>query len=96
LRGSWEDKDAAAFQIHEGEWTMTPIGRGLNYERTLRALGRVAEKKGLRNICLLELDGGVILQGQSVRSTREGYVLVMETSVFKRDELESLMRELGF
>ncbi len=76
---------------------MTAIfGGGLSYERALRALGKVAERKGLRNVCLLELDGGVVLQGQAVRNTQEGYVLTLETSVFKRDELESLIRELGF
>ena len=69
---------------------------GISYEQALRALGKVAERKGLRNVCLLELDGGVVLQGQAVRNTREGYVLTLETSVFKRDELESLIRELGF
>ena len=67
---------------------------GMSYERVLRALGKVAAKKGLRSLCLLELDGGVVLQGQMVRNTREGYVLTLETSVFNREELERLMQEL--
>ena len=70
-------------------------GIGIGYEQAFRALGRVAEKKGLRSICLLELEGGIVLQGQVLKNTSEGYVLTMDTTVFRREELENLMREQG-
>ena len=73
---------------------MTPMfgGGGVGYEEALRAIGREAERKGLRNLCVMELEGGVVLQGQILKNTQEGYILSIETSVFKREEVETLVK----
>jgi hypothetical protein len=74
---------------------MTPVKGGtLSYERTLQAIGRVAESQRLRDICILEVEGGVVLQGQALVSTREGYNVVSRTRVLSHEDLEKLIREL--
>ena len=66
----------------------------MRYERTLQAVGRLAEKQRLRDICILEVAGGVVLQGQALVSTRDGYHLVSKTKVLSHEDLAKLIREL--
>ncbi len=74
---------------------MAPIGGGtLSYERTLQAIGRMAESQRLRDICILEVEGGLVLQGQALVSTREAYNVVSRTRVLSHEDLEKLVREL--
>ncbi|HUW96457.1 MAG TPA: hypothetical protein VMW58_11780 [Anaerolineae bacterium] len=68
--------------------------RGLNYERTLQAIGRLAEKQRLRDLCILEVEGGVVLQGRALVSSRDGFNLISKTRILSRDDLERMMRGL--
>jgi hypothetical protein len=72
----------------------SPGARNLNYERALQAVGRLAEKQRLRDICILEVEGGVVLQGWALLSTREAFNLVSRTRVLSHDELDQMIREL--
>jgi hypothetical protein len=69
-------------------------GRSLNYERVLQAIGRLAEKERLRNLCILEIEGGVILQGSALVHTSTGFNLASTTKVFSQSDLRELVREL--
>ncbi len=74
---------------------MTPLAGGkVGYERVLQAVGRLAENQRLRDICILEVEGGVVLQGQALVSTREGYHVASRTKVLSHEDLDKLMREL--
>ncbi len=66
----------------------------MRYERTLQAVGRLAEKQRLRDICILEVAGGVVLQGQALVSTRDAYHLVSKTKVLSHEDLAQLIRDL--
>lgn len=66
----------------------------MKYERTLQAVGRLAEKQRLRDICILEVEGGVVLQGQALVSTRDALHLVSKTKVLSHEDLAKLIREL--
>jgi hypothetical protein len=68
--------------------------RGLNYERALQAIGRLAEKQRLRDLCVLEVEGGILLQGRALVSTREGFNLVSKTRVLSHDDLDQMIRDL--
>jgi hypothetical protein len=63
-----------------------------HYGQLLFALGNHIEERGWRDICILEVDGGVIVQGTGLVSTREGYQYVMETKLFSHDELAKMMK----
>ena len=69
-------------------------GRRMNYEKVLRAIGHVAEEQRLRDICILEVEGGVVLQGQALVSTRDDYQLIRKTRVLSHGDLEKLTHEL--
>lgn len=64
----------------------------LRYEEALRAVGRYAEEERLRNICLLEVEGGMIIQGWALVSTREGFSYDLRTAVLSRDDLKRLLK----
>jgi len=66
----------------------------MDYERVLQAIGRLAEEQRLRDICILEVGGGMVLQGQALVSTREDYQLVSKTQVLSHTDLQKLTREL--
>jgi hypothetical protein len=73
----------------------SPSGnKALNYERALQAIGRLAEKQRLRDLCVLEVEGGLVLQGRALVSAREGFNLVSRTRVLSHDELDQMIRDL--
>jgi hypothetical protein len=73
----------------------SPSGnKALNYERALQAIGRLAEKQRLRDLCVLEVEGGLVLQGRALVSAREGFNLVSRTRVLSHDELDHMIRDL--
>ncbi len=69
-------------------------GRPLNYERVLQAVGRLAEKQRLRDLCILEVEGGVVLQGRALVSTSTGFNLVSRTKVLSHSDLDQMVSEL--
>jgi len=71
-----------------------PGAKRLNYERALQAIGRLAEKQRLRDICILEVEGGIVLQGRALLSTRDAFNLVSRTRVLSHEELDQMIREL--
>jgi hypothetical protein len=78
----------------EVEMANRAAARTISYERALQAIGRQVEERRLRDICILEVEGGLVLQGQAIVSTREGYQLVSKTEVLSHEDLEKLAREL--
>jgi len=66
----------------------------MNYERVLQAVGRLAEKQRLRDLCILELEGGLVLQGHALVNTSTGFNLVPRTKVLSRNDLDQMVREL--
>lgn len=72
----------------------TSAARRMKYERVLQSVGRMIENQRLRDICILEVEGGIVLQGQALVSTREGYHLISKTRVLSHEDLEQMAREL--
>ena len=66
----------------------------MNYERILQAVGRLAEKQRLRDLCILEVEGGLVLQGRALVNTSTGFNLVSRTKVFSHSELDRMVKEL--
>jgi hypothetical protein len=69
-------------------------GKRINYEQALRAIGHLAEEQRLRDVCVLEIEGGMVLQGDALVGTSQGYQLVPRTQEFSRKDLEDLARDL--
>jgi hypothetical protein len=62
-----------------------------SYGPVLLALGNYAEERNWRDICVLEVEGGMIVQGTGLVQTAEGYQYVVETKMFSHDELAKLI-----
>lgn len=71
-----------------------PGAKHINYERALQAIGRLAEKQRLRDVCILEVEGGIVLQGRALLSTRDAFNLVSRTKVLSHEDLDQMIREL--
>lgn len=66
----------------------------MNYERVLQAVGRLAEKQRLRDLCILEVEGGLVLQGHALVNTSTGFNVVPKTKVMSRNDLDKLVKDL--
>jgi hypothetical protein len=66
-------------------------GRKLRYEEALQAVGRFAEKERLRDICLMEVEGGMVVQGLALISTRQGFNLALKTQILSYEDLGKLL-----
>jgi hypothetical protein len=64
------------------------------YDVLLAALGRFAEERRLKELCLLEFEQGVILQGTKMIPTADGYQRSSETHVLSHEEVGELVRKL--
>ncbi len=65
----------------------------MDYEQVLQAVGRLVAEQRLREICILEVEAGIVLQGQALVGTSEGYQLVPRTQLLSHEDLEKLARE---
>lgn len=65
----------------------------LSHPDMLRAVTRFVERERLRNICLLEVEGGVVVQGYALVDTREGWNLALKTQILSHDDLHKLLEE---
>jgi len=65
---------------------------GLSYSDVMQVLGRYIEDKKLKDVCLLEIEGGVVIQGIAVATTYEGYTTLLQTYTLNREEISRLMK----
>jgi len=70
---------------------MSDSKQKIGYGPLLLALGNHLEEQNWRDICVLEVDGGMIVQGTALISTREGYQYTVETKLFSHEELAKMV-----
>ncbi len=66
----------------------------IRYDLLLAALGRFAEEHRLNELCILEFEEGVILQGTTLVQTAEGYKRLPETHVLSHADAREMVRNL--
>lgn len=66
----------------------------LRYDLLLAALGRFAEEHRLNDLCILEFEEGVIIQGTTLVQTAEGYKRSAVTHVLSHNDLKEMVRKL--
>jgi hypothetical protein len=64
----------------------------VDYEKLLMVIGRYIQREHLSQVCVLEVQGGVIVQGLVAAPSGEGVDLVMRTQTFDRNAIRDLMR----
>ena len=63
------------------------------YPLVFAALGQFIAKKNLRDICVMEFEGGVIVTGTTFFERGEGLGRTIETRIFSFDELRHMSKE---
>lgn len=66
------------------------VASKVNYERLLRAIGRLVQEQGLQDICIVEVEGGFVLQDQDLVATEDGYRGVSNIQLLNHAKLETL------
>jgi hypothetical protein len=64
----------------------------VEYEKLLMIVGRYIQREHLSQVCVLEVQGGVIVQGLVPVQSGETIELVMRTKTFDRNALRELQR----
>jgi hypothetical protein len=62
-----------------------------NYEAILAAIGRHIDRAKWTQICIVELEGGILIQGTSLVPTSEAYAFSMHTEVLDQEALHQLV-----
>ena len=63
------------------------------YHETFAALGKWITHRNLRDVCLMEFEGGMIVTGSLFFDKGESSGRTIETTVFSFDELRRLAKE---
>ncbi len=69
------------------------LGSKLSYADTLAAIGRMAAKKQLSDLCVMEFEEGVIVTGSIFFATGDRFGRKIETLVLSPDDLKRLIKE---
>jgi hypothetical protein len=72
---------------------MGVLGSKLPYADTLAAIGRMAAKKQLNDLCVMEFEEGVIVTGSVLYEAGESYNRRIETLVLSVDDIKRLIKE---
>ncbi len=62
------------------------------YPQVFNALGNQIAKMGLSDVCVMEFEQGIIITGQRLYETAEGYNRSIETHVLSFDDLKRLIK----
>ncbi len=72
---------------------MSPLGSShAQYPELFAAVGRFIAKQGLKDVCVLEFEKGVIITGSVLYEAGESYQRRTETHVLAEEDLNRLMR----
>ena len=64
----------------------------LGYEKILRAIGKYCDQHKLDEVCLLEFEKGVVLQGLRVESTSEGYIRELVSETWSYEQIAAMAK----
>ena len=68
------------------------MAKPLSREEMFRGLTRFSEKENLRDLCILEVEGGVVVQGNALIDTKAGFGVALRTRTLTHDQLRELAR----
>jgi hypothetical protein len=64
----------------------------LGYEKMLQAIGRYCDERKLDEVCLLEFEKGIVLQGLQVDSTSEGYIRQLVSATWSFEQIAEMSK----
>ncbi len=67
--------------------------RVIAYPELFSAIGHFVATRKLRDVCVMEFEGGMIVSGSTFFERGEGFGRAIETRVFSFDDLLQLVKE---
>jgi hypothetical protein len=65
---------------------------GVQYPEAFAAIGRLIVQKGLRDVCVLEFEHGLIVTGSVLFEAGENYQRRIETHVLSNEDLNRMIK----
>jgi hypothetical protein len=62
-----------------------------NYEAVLAAIGRRFDREKWTQVCVMEMEGGILVQGTCIVPTSEAYAVAMHTQVLDQGTLSQMV-----
>lgn len=69
----------------------SPALKGVSYTDLFTAVGKFIASKGLRDVCVMEFEEGIIVTGTVIYEVTAGFRRRQDTFVFAGDELRLLL-----
>lgn len=74
----------------------SPALKGVSYTDLFTAVGKFIASKGLRDVCVMEFEEGIIVTGTVIYEVTAGFRRRQDTFVFAGDELRLLLESGNF
>ncbi len=68
-----------------------PALKNFSYTEIFAALGKFVTSKGLKDVCIMEFEDGLIVTGTAVYEVTGGFRRTVDTYVMSADEIRLLM-----
>jgi hypothetical protein len=81
--------------ITKGEASMlnyTGTGR-MDYEDVLRAIGHFIDEHNFKEVCIIELEEGILVRGLVYTANRTGYRTISEAYLFTNEDIDHILEE---
>ncbi len=70
----------------------TGTGR-INYQDVLRAIGHFIDEHNFKEVCILEIEEGILVRGLVYSANRQGFRTISEAYLFTNDDIDQLLEQ---
>src|SRR3954451_1188520 len=70
----------------------TGTGRG-DYEDVLRAIGHFIDEHNFKEVCIIELEEGILVRGLVYTANRQGFRTISEAYLFTNEDIAQILEE---
>ena len=70
----------------------TGTGR-VDYEDVLRAIGHFIDEHNFKEVCIIELEEGILVRGLVYTANRQGFRTISEAYLFTNEDIDHILEE---
>jgi hypothetical protein len=65
----------------------------MDYEDVLRAIGHFIDEHNFKEVCIIELEEGILVRGLVYTANRSGYRTISEAYLFTNEDIDHILEE---
>jgi len=65
----------------------------MDYEDVLRAIGHFIDEHNFKEVCIIELEEGILVRGLVYTANRTGYRTISEAYLFTNEDIDHILEE---